>query len=125
VMQGFQGTATARVEAAPEAIFALITNIDRLPEWNDAIESVAERPPELEVGSEWLVVMHPRHVPRWRSRSTVEDIDRDARRFAFDVSSVPPWRRYREPRLRDRGIKLVADAEIGEHRTGRARVKDG
>ena len=82
-MQEFHGSVTARVDAAPEAVFGLITDLDRLPEWNDAIESVEEKPSALSEGAEWLVVMHPPHLPRWKSRSTVEEIDPVAHRFAY------------------------------------------
>jgi uncharacterized protein YndB with AHSA1/START domain len=81
-MRTFTGTATARMDADPDAVFALLTDIDRLPEWNLAIEAVAERPAVLEAGSRWIVVMHPPRLPRWRSRSTVLELDRDRRRFA-------------------------------------------
>jgi uncharacterized protein YndB with AHSA1/START domain len=83
VMHEFHGSATAHLEATPEAVFELITDVGRLPEWNDAIESVAEQPPDVAEGAEWLVVMHPAHLPRWRSRSTAQEIDRDKRRFAY------------------------------------------
>ena len=82
-MQEFHGSASARVEASPEAVFALITDVDRLPEWNEAIESVEERPATLTTGAEWQVVMHPPHLPRWSSRSTVEQIDPNALAFAY------------------------------------------
>jgi uncharacterized protein YndB with AHSA1/START domain len=82
-MQGFHGKATEHVEATPASIFELITNVARLPEWNNAIESVAEQPQSLDKDAEWLVVMHPRRMPKWRSKSTVQEIDRDARRFAY------------------------------------------
>ena len=43
-MREFQGTATAHIEAAPDVIFDVITDINRLPEWNRAIEAVIEEP---------------------------------------------------------------------------------
>ena len=82
-MHEFHGSATVHLEATPEAVFELITDVGRLPEWNDAIESVAEQPPELAEGAEWLVVMHPARLMRWQSRSTAQEIDRDKRRFAY------------------------------------------
>ena len=82
-MREFHGTATGRVDATPEAVFDVITDVGRLPEWNDAIESVTERPPALTEGAEWVVVMHPARMPRWKSRSRVEEIDRHALRFAY------------------------------------------
>ena len=82
-MQEIHGAASDRVEAAPEAVFDLITDIDRLPEWNNAIESVVERPTALTAGAEWVVKMHPNRAMSWKSRSSVQEIDRDALRFAY------------------------------------------
>jgi uncharacterized protein YndB with AHSA1/START domain len=82
-MQEFHGSVTAQVDAPSEAVFGLITDVERLPEWNDAIERVVEQPAALTEGAEWLVVMHPPHLPRWQSRSTVQEIDAEARRFAY------------------------------------------
>ena len=41
-MQEIHGTTTGSVNAAPGPTFRLITDIDRLPEWNHAIERVVE-----------------------------------------------------------------------------------
>jgi uncharacterized protein YndB with AHSA1/START domain len=86
-MREFHGTATAFVDATPESVFDLITDIDRLPDWNAAIECVIEAPGPLVYGSEWVVVMHPRGLPRWKSRSHLEAINRDALRFAYRSQS--------------------------------------
>jgi len=75
----FHGTATTQIQAPVDRVFALVTDIDRLPEWNQAIQEVAVRPPALERGAEWVVVMHPRGMPKWRSRSRVEEIERGIR----------------------------------------------
>ena len=75
----------------------LITDIDRLPEWNAAIESVIERPSELATGSEWVVKMHPARGMSWKSRSSVQEIDPEAFRFAYRTvnadgnPSYPLW----------------------------------
>lgn len=82
-MREIHGTASGRVGASPEAVFGLITDIDRLPEWNNAIESVIERPTELDIGAEWVVKMHPNRMMTWKSRSSLEEIDRTALRFAY------------------------------------------
>lgn len=82
-MKEIHGSATERVEAAPEAVFRVITDIARLPEWNDAIELVVEQPPELIEGAEWVVKMHPNRMMSWKSRSRVEAIDNEALRFAY------------------------------------------
>ena len=97
-MQEFHGSATARVDASPDAVFELITDLDRLPEWNDAIESVVEKPAALTTGAEWLVVMHPPHLPSWKSRSTVEELDQATRTFAYrtvNADGNPSYARWR------------------------------
>jgi uncharacterized protein YndB with AHSA1/START domain len=82
-MNEFHGAATRRMAANPEAVFDLVTDLDRLPEWNATVDQITERPASLAVGAEWVAVMHPRRSPSWKSRSTVEDIDRDRRCFVY------------------------------------------
>ena len=82
-MREIHGSASDRVDADADAVFRLITDVERLPEWNGAIECVVERPAELTAGAEWIVKMHPNRMMSWQSRSTVEDIDRDQHRFSF------------------------------------------
>ena len=84
-MDEIHGRASLRVIATPEAVFDLITDVDRLPEWNVAIETVLDRPPELAEGIEWTVKMHPPRTPTWTSISRVEELDRDRRRFAYET----------------------------------------
>ncbi|HTL83760.1 MAG TPA: SRPBCC family protein [Acidimicrobiia bacterium] len=82
-MQEFHGTATNIVAAAPDEVFRLVTDIDRLPEWNRAIECVTERAAELMPGAEWTVKMHPSRGLKWFSRSRVEGIDAGNRCFRY------------------------------------------
>jgi uncharacterized protein YndB with AHSA1/START domain len=82
-VQEIHATASSRVTAPPDAVFRLITDVDRLPEWNRAIERVVERASELAPGTEWTVKMHPSRGMTWQSRSRVEEIDMDARRFTY------------------------------------------
>jgi uncharacterized protein YndB with AHSA1/START domain len=84
-MDEIHGRASLRVGVTPEAIFDLITDVDRLPEWNVAIETVLERPPELAEGVEWTVRMHPPRTPTWTSISRVEELDRGRGRFAYET----------------------------------------
>jgi len=76
-----KGSAGGTVAAAPEEVFAAITDIDRLPAWNTVIQRVTERPETLEPGAEWVVKVKPPGMPAWASRSTVLDLDRTERRF--------------------------------------------
>lgn len=81
-MNEFHGSARMAMAASPADVFEVISDLDRLPEWNRAIERVVERPVALEPGAEWVVVMHPEHLPRWRSRSHVEALEPE-RRFVY------------------------------------------
>jgi uncharacterized protein YndB with AHSA1/START domain len=82
-MQEIHGNAVGSVNAGPDATFRLITDIDRLPEWNRAIERVVQPAPDLTPGTEWVVKMHPGRGMTWQSRSRVEEIDKDVRRFRY------------------------------------------
>ena len=84
-MDEIHGRASLQVDATPEAVFDLITDVDRLPEWNTAIETVLERPPALAEGTEWTVKMHPPRTPSWTSISRVEELDRRRFRFAYET----------------------------------------
>jgi len=87
-MQEFHGRASARIDAAPEQIFDLITDVGRLPEWNSAIEAVVRRPAALVPGAEWQITMHPPRLPRWGSISRVEEIDSRSLRFSYETRNA-------------------------------------
>ena len=87
-MDEFHGRASVRVDAAPQAVFDLITDVGRLPEWNAAIEAVVERPAALAEGAEWTIKMHPPRVPSWKSISRVEELDRHRFRFAYKTRNA-------------------------------------
>jgi len=82
-MQEIHGTATQTITGGPDDVFRFITDVDRLPEWNRAIERVVEPAAELVPGAEWIVKMHPARGMSWLSRSRVEEIDRDGLRFRY------------------------------------------
>ena len=93
-MNEIHGTASTEVAAAPEAVFAFLTDLDRLPAWNDAIEQLVNRPERLEAGSEWQVKMHPPRMPSWGSVSTVTEHDPMSRRFSYRTCNAdgnPSW----------------------------------
>ena len=93
-MKEFHGEASLTVPADPDAVFDLITDIDRLPEWNTAMEAVVDRPATLTPGSEWTVRMHPPRMPAWGSVSRVDEIDRVTRRFSYETRNTdgnPSW----------------------------------
>lgn len=66
----------------PDTLFVALTDLAGLPEWNDLIVGVAERPAALEPGAEWVVEMEQGPL-RWRSRSTATHVDPGARTFAY------------------------------------------
>lgn len=78
--------ARALVPGDPGAVFDLITDLDRLPDWNLEVPGVLEAPPHLEVGSEWVVAIHAMGT-RWHSRSTATEVDRDRGRFSYRSQS--------------------------------------
>ena len=85
-MREIHNSASAQLEADPGAVFELITDIERLPEWNAAIEKVLTTPKDLSPGAEWAVQMHPARGMRWKSVSKLETIDRD--KFTFSYRTV-------------------------------------
>jgi uncharacterized protein YndB with AHSA1/START domain len=72
---------TVTVAASPADVFDLITDLDRLPEWNHCVEKVLDKPVALERGAEWVVQMHAIGT-RWPSRSRAHEVDRRALRFS-------------------------------------------
>ncbi|MGH8984249.1 MAG: SRPBCC family protein [Acidimicrobiia bacterium] len=77
-----RGSTETTVAAPPHDVFAFITDLDRLPEWNTIMTGVVERPAELAPGAEWVVRFHALGRS-WNSRSRVEEIDRSRRVFQY------------------------------------------
>jgi hypothetical protein len=71
------------IEGDPGVIFDTITDIERLPEWNGAIEQVMDRPAGLTTGATWTVEMHPTRLLRWKSVSTLQELDEEGLRFTY------------------------------------------
>ena len=86
-MDHFKGVATGHVSASPGAVFELVTDIARLPEWNRCISTVVEAPASLPPGTEWVVKIRPPGLLPWNSRSRVEEYDPDGLRFAYRSQS--------------------------------------
>jgi uncharacterized protein YndB with AHSA1/START domain len=94
---GGTGTAVASVFSPASDVFGLLTDIDRLPEWNRIITKVVERPETLSPGGEWVVQLKAMGNS-WVSRSTAEEYD--PRRYVFAYRSRaddgnPSWARWR------------------------------
>ena len=85
-MTTLKGSVTEQVECAPADMFAFVTDIDRLPEWNQLIQRVVERPAEVASGAEWVVEMQLMGS-RWNSRSRVDEHDQGTSRFAYRSQS--------------------------------------
>jgi len=73
---------TSTLAAPPDAVFDLITDLDRLPEWNANMTTVVERPPALTPGTEWVVEFRAMGQT-WRSRSRLETLDPERRVFSY------------------------------------------
>jgi uncharacterized protein YndB with AHSA1/START domain len=82
-MREIHDSAEIAIVADARSLFGIITDVDRLPEWNGAIERVIDRPAGLAPGATWTVQMHPARMMRWRSVSTVETIDPERMRFSY------------------------------------------
>lgn len=90
------GSVTAYVKAPPDEVFALVTSVDRLPEWNDVIRRVVEAPGELAPGAEWVVECSTLRMT-WRSRSRLVALDPEARRFVHRSGTDdgnPSWAQW-------------------------------
>jgi Polyketide cyclase / dehydrase and lipid transport len=83
---GLRESASARVDALPEAVLSVVTSVSRLPEWNPAITEVVEAPERLEPGTVWRVRVHALGQS-WVSKSEVIALDPAARRFAYRSQS--------------------------------------
>lgn len=75
------GSVSEVVHAPPQEVFARVTDIERLPEWNEIVKQVLERPTDLGPGSEWVVEMKALGG-RWNSRAFLEEIDRASMRMS-------------------------------------------
>jgi len=75
-------TSSAILDAPANEVFATITDLTRLPEWNTAITAVIEQPDHLEIGAQWVVAIHALGQS-WHSRSELEELDLAKRRFTY------------------------------------------
>ena len=83
---GLHDSASAHVDASPEAVLRVVTSVSRLPEWNPAITEVIDVPEHLEPGTVWRVRVHALGQS-WVSTSTVVVLDPAAGRFAYRSQS--------------------------------------
>lgn len=95
-------TVSAVVPADPDAVFAAVTDLARLPEWNARMTRAVELPARLVPGAEWVVEFEV-YGRKWRSRSCLESVDAGERSFAYRTQtddgnpSYAEWRWQVEP----------------------------
>jgi uncharacterized protein YndB with AHSA1/START domain len=79
---GGKTSVAGTVQAPPNEVFAFLTDLDRLADWNAIMTGVVDRPETLAAGAEWVVEFKAMGN-RWRSRSRVEEYDAARRVFAY------------------------------------------
>src|SRR3954469_18816743 len=85
LLEQFGGTTSRIIDAEPADVFARITDVSRLPEWNARIHHVIEPPAEpLAPGVEWVVELRVMGLHR-ASRARVTAID--AQQYRFEHTS--------------------------------------
>jgi len=96
------GSVTGVVPKPAADVFAFLTDIDRLPEWNAIIVEVVERPDVVQIDAEWVVRIKAMGTS-WASRSKVEEYDIERRVFSYRSCtddgnpSYATWRWQIEP----------------------------
>jgi uncharacterized membrane protein len=76
------GSVTQVVAAPAPAVFALVTDIERLPTWNQLIQNVDERPETVARDAEWVVELRAMGNT-WHSRSRVLEHNPGSGRFVY------------------------------------------
>ncbi len=76
------GSVTQVVAAPAPALFALVTDIERLPAWNQIIQSVVDCPETVARDAEWVVELRAMGNT-WHSRSRVLEHDHGCGRFVY------------------------------------------
>ncbi|HLY33835.1 MAG TPA: SRPBCC family protein [Jatrophihabitantaceae bacterium] len=77
----FHGNAHIDIAAPADAVFAVLLDVERLPDWNTHVHHVIEHPGRpLTEGAEWVIEMRDMGTP-WPSRAKATVVDATARRF--------------------------------------------
>jgi uncharacterized protein YndB with AHSA1/START domain len=109
--------ATTVVPAEPAEVFDVITDIERLPDWNLEIPKVVTAPAVLDVGSEWVVTIHAMKT-HWNSRSRAVEVDRERGRFTYRSQSDDgnpshaEWRWQLMPAPSGRGTRVSVEVDV-------------
>lgn len=85
-MADYRGSVTEDLLVDADELFALLIDVDRLPEWNQHNHHVVDAPDVLVEGAEWVVETRALGS-KWNSRARVLELDTTARRFAHRSSS--------------------------------------
>ncbi len=108
---------TAVVPASPDQVFAVITDIERLPDWNIEIPRVVESPALLDVGTEWVVTIHAMKT-HWNSRARAVEVDTERYRFAYRSQSDDgnpshaDWRWQLVPGPSGHGTEVTVEVDV-------------
>jgi hypothetical protein len=87
----YDGAVTCHVSALPNAVFDLVIDVDRLPQWNAQIPRVIKSVENLVEGSEWVIVQRGLGPGvQWSSRAQVIELNRATRRFVYHSRSEGP-----------------------------------
>ena len=96
-MPALSASITERLPVAPDDVFDLLIDIQRLPEWNDAIHRIVRGPRDvIREGDEWVVEMRASGL-RWKSRARAEQVDRERRLLVVRSTTDddnPSWARW-------------------------------
>jgi uncharacterized protein YndB with AHSA1/START domain len=79
-------SASGQVDAPPAVVFGFLTDVSRLPEWNQAITDVVDSPTQLAPGAVWRVRLHALGQS-WVSKSRVSELDPGTLRFSYRSQS--------------------------------------
>jgi hypothetical protein len=80
-VEEFHGSECVQLNASPERVFAVLTDVAGLPDWNAKVHHVIEQPEaSLAEDAEWVVQMRAMGT-KWPSRSHATVIDPDNWRF--------------------------------------------
>src|ERR671931_387749 len=103
---GGTGSVSGSISRSPNDVFAFLSDIDRLPDWNANITKVLDRPDAIVPGAEWVVEMKALGNS-WPSRSKVQEYDSAGHVFAYRSytddgnPSYAIWRWVVEPATED------------------------
>ena len=112
-----RGSVTAVVGVPPDVVFQLVTDVERLPEWNALITRVVEPLADCAPDREWVVEMRAMGNS-WHSRSRVLAYDATARRFSYRSCtddgnpSYGVWNWQIDPDADSHGAHVVVSWEL-------------